>query len=104
MSEADRLDIIQTTDELGNSLMLLVEKYFYYNGEEYALLREVADENGKETPGDARLHVMRIEVSTDEEGEEIEDFVPVAEDLEESLIRSIKISYTRPEAEDTQDA
>ena len=45
MSEAERLDIIEGTDEAGNPLLLRVEKYFYYNGEEYVLLQQVDSED-----------------------------------------------------------
>ena len=45
MSEEERLDIVEGTDEDGNRLLLSVEKYFFYNGEEYVLLREVPEED-----------------------------------------------------------
>lgn len=97
MSEADRLDIIEAADEEGNSIFLSVERYFYYNGGEYVLLREVADENGAQPLGESRLHVMRVDISRDDEGEEVEDFVPISEELTDRLIQSASIRYERPE-------
>lgn len=96
MTEEDRLDIIVGNDEEGNDRFLKVEKYFYYNGEEYVLLREVEDEEG--TPGqeEGSLFVMLVQVSRDEEGEEVEDFVPIGKDLMESLIRTIIVNYKNP--------
>ena len=71
MSEEDRLDIIEGTDEDGNRVLRLVEKYFFYNGEEYVLLRP---QDEAEEPADrATRYVMRVTV-TEEEGEEIEEF------------------------------
>lgn len=99
MSEADRLDIIETIDEDGGEHFLQVEKYFYYNGEEYVLLREVLDDAGTLEEGDALLRVMRVEVTEDQDGEEVEDFVPVEDALETSLIKSVSIHYRAPQEE-----
>ncbi len=103
MSEADRLDIIQIFDEDGGEHFLSVEKYFYYNGEEYVLLREVQDDNGTPEEGEARLRVMRVEVTEEQDGEEVEDFVAVEEALEASLIQSASIHYTAPETGESAD-
>jgi len=97
MSEADRLDIIEGTDENGNPMLLRVEKYFYYNGEEYVLLEQVdSEEDAGRAANDDRLYVMRVAVSQDEDGEEIEDFEPIDPALMESLIKTVRISYNRP--------
>ncbi len=97
MSEEDRLDIIETRDEDGQEHFLLVEKYFYYNGQEYVLLRQVMDDQGTPRAGEAQRRVMLVEVTQDQDGEEVEDFVPVADSLEESLLRSASIHYAPPE-------
>ena len=44
MSEEERLDVIEGTDEDGRQVLLVVEKYFFYNGEEYVLLRPKDEE------------------------------------------------------------
>lgn len=99
MSEADRLDIIEGTDEAGNPMLLRVEKYFYYNGDEYVLLQQVDSEDDAACDaGDDRLYVMRVAVSKDEDGEEVEDFEPIDAELMESLIKTVRISYSRPAA------
>lgn len=103
MSEDDRLDVIEGTDEDGNRLMLAVEKYFFYNGEEYVLLR--AFEEGEDPaapaprePGTAEtLYVMRVSVTKGEDGEEIEDFEPVDEELAQRLIPVIQARWGNPE-------
>lgn len=99
MSEADRLDIVEIIDEDGGEHFLQVEKYFYYNGEEYVLLREVQDDAGTPEQGDARLRVMRVEVTEDQDGEEVEDFVPVEDQFETALIQSVSIHYQPPQEE-----
>lgn len=99
MSEADRLDIIEGTDDAGNPMLLRVEKYFYYNGDEYVLLQQVDSEDDAACDaGDERLYVMRVAVSKDEDGEEVEDFEPIDAELMESLIKTVRISYSRPTA------
>ena len=99
MSEADRLDIIEGTDDAGNPMLLRVEKYFYYNGDEYVLLQQVDSEDDTACDaGDERLYVMRVAVSKDEDGEEVEDFEPIDAELMESLIKTVRISYSRPAA------
>ena len=92
MSEEERLDIVEGTDEEGNRLLLTVEKYFFYNGEEYVLLREY-QEDAKPREDSQTLYVMRVAVSKDEDGEEIEDFEPVDEELAQRLIPVIRANW-----------
>lgn len=97
MSEEERLDIVEGTDEEGNRLLLTVEKYFFYNGEEYVLLKEYQEE--AQPQGDSQtLYVMRVAVSKDEEGEEIEDFEPVDEELAQRLIPVIRANWQASQA------
>ena len=100
MSEDERLDIIEGIDEDGNRLLLTVEKYFFYNGEEYVLLRQVEEEAQPADPDRQTLFVMRVAVSTDEDGEEIEDFEPVDEELAQRLIPVIRERIQGPGAQD----
>lgn len=97
MSEDERLDIVEGTDEDGNRLLLTVEKYFFYNGEEYVLLREYdEDKPQSENAENQTLYIMRVAISKDEDGEEIEDFEPVDEELAERLIPVIKARFNDP--------
>ena len=98
MSEDERLDVIEGTDAEGNRLMLSVERYFFYNGEEYVLLRAL-DEDNTPAPDDS-LYVMRVVLTKDAEGEEVEDFLPVEEDLMESLIQTVSAKYVDHEEHD----
>ena len=90
MSEEERLDIIEGTDGDGNRVLLVVEKYFYYNGEEYVLLRP---QDEAELPEDrVTRYVMQVKV-TEEDGEEIEEFEPVDEALAQRLIPVIQAQW-----------
>ena len=65
-------DTIIFEDEYGNEYEFAVRDYFFYNGDEYALLTEVgqeADENGEE------CIVCKVESTAGEDGEEEESFL-----------------------------
>lgn len=95
MSEEERLDIVSVSDESGRDLLMRVERYFYYNGQEYVHLRLMEDEQNGDA-GEDRDYVMRVDISHDEEGEEIEDFVPLEREQMDRLIQSILINYAAP--------
>ena len=83
MEEMDD-DLIYFEDDEGNEYAYRVEDYFFYNGEEYALLSE-ADEEAEED-ADLGCIVCKIENGEDQNGEETEEFVPVEDtDLAEKL-------------------
>ena len=92
MTEDERLDIIEGEDEEGNPLFLAVETYFYYNGEEYVLL--------KDTNKPEDRFVMRVTVTTDREGEEVEEFEPVDPSLADNLLTSL---FQHKKAEEQED-
>ncbi len=92
MSEDERLDIVEGIDEDGNRLILRVNRYFYYNGEEYVLLSDDIEET-EENLEDVTFFVMKVTVSTDEDGEEIEEFEPVEQELMEALIEVVQTNF-----------
>ena len=99
MNEEER-DIVEFTDEDGNTLLLEVLDSFFYNGEEFAVLGDVDDECDCEgceghahEEEERNLYIMKIETSTDEEGEEIEEFIPVEDDLMEALIEIVQTRF-----------
>lgn len=103
MSEEERLDIIEGTDEDGNRLLLTVEKYFFYNGDEYVLLKEYQEEAQSEPEEKETLYIMRVAVSKDEDGEEVEDFEPVEEELAQRLIPVIRARWQGGDAGEQAD-
>ena len=55
-------DIVEFTDDNGNTLMLEVMDYFYYNGQEFAALCNANENPGDDDPDDdAGEHLRRRE-------------------------------------------
>ena len=71
-------DIIDFEDEDGNVIPFAVIDYVFYNGEEYALLTEVTD-NETEEEGQECI-VCKVVAEQEEDGEESESFVPVEDE------------------------
>ena len=61
-------DMIEMTDEEGNTTLFKILDYFFYNGDEYAILTDSIDED---TTGADRVdcYVMKIVPTTDESGD-----------------------------------
>ncbi len=83
-------DIITFEDDDGKEYEFIVRDYFFYNGDEYAILSEMgqeADENGEE------CIVCKVVAAEGEDGEEDEAFELVEDEaLAEKLI---EIANTR---------
>ncbi len=100
MYEDDQLDIVEGTDEEGNKVLLQVMEYFFYNGEEYVVLGaadECEDEECEACGHDDHehetdLYIMKV-LTTEENGEEVEEFVPVDEDLMDKLIQVVQTNF-----------
>ena len=91
--ERDALDIVTFSDDEGNSFDLQVVNYFFYNGEEYASLKDAAED---EQDSDA-LYIMKINSFVDENGEEMDEFVPPADDLLDTLLESARTQFDEQE-------
>ena len=86
MADNEELDIVELESEDGGSLQLLVERYFFFNGEEYVLLTE--DLSGNNDP-EAAEYIMKVEPV--EGDEDMEDFVPIDDEaLEEKLMKAVR--------------
>ena len=101
-------DIVEFTDDNGNTLMLEVMDYFYYNGQEFAALCNANENPGDDDPDDDAVYIMLlarrnmdVQVNTfeDENGEEMEEFVPPEEALMEKLIQVVRTRFS-DEADD----
>jgi len=79
------LDLVELEDDEGGTIQLKVERYFYYNGDEYVLLSDDLDG----TKGDeAGRYVMKVH-PLPEEGEDMEEFLPVEDEaLMDRLIQA----------------
>ncbi len=91
--ERDALDIVTFSDDEGNSFDLQVVNYFFYNGEEYASLKDAAED---EQDSDA-LYIMKINSFVDENGEEMDEFVPPADDLLDTLLEIARTQFDEQE-------
>ena len=96
-------DLIEMTDEDGNTITMQVLDYFFYNGEEYAILSQVSgEENTAEAPEAIDCFVVHVRAYKDEEtGEEMEELEPIEDAaLEEKLIA---IASTRLDEQDEEE-
>jgi uncharacterized protein YrzB (UPF0473 family) len=96
-------DLIQMTDEEGNTLLFKILDYFFYNGEEYAILTDSNDEDTADAD-QVDCYVMKIVPTTSETGEELEEFVPVEDQkLETKLMEIATLKLQDDEQADDED-
>ena len=101
MDEGVMEDVIEMTDEEGNTILFSIIDYFFYNGEEYAIL---TDSNEDDTTEAVDCYVMKIVLTTDEDGEELEEFVPVEDQkLEAKLMEIATMKLNDDEEADDED-
>ena len=109
MDQEER-DIVEFSDEEGNTLLLEVMDYFFYNGEEFAVLCD-ADEEACDCHGEGcceheecehehNLYIMKVVTVTDEDGEEMEEFVPPEESMLEQLIEVVQTRFSEEDDDD----
>ena len=93
-------DIIDFEDEDGNVIPFEVIDYVFYNGEEYALLVEVTDEEETDEEKQECI-VCSVVAETEEDGEETERFVPVEDEaLAQKLVDIFNTKMADEEKED----
>lgn len=95
MTNQEDWDIIDLEDENGEPIRLCVERYFFYNGDEYVLLSDACDAESEE---DISRYVMKVQAVDGDE--EMEEFVPVDEDLMDQLIQVVEATF---DAEDDEE-
>ena len=52
-------DLVEMTDEDGNTITMMVLDYFFYNGEEYVILTDSVPEAGEDLPDEVDCYVMK---------------------------------------------
>lgn len=105
-AEEEPQDLIEGVDEDGNTVLLEVVRYFFYNGEEYVVLGDAhADEDESEDSDEeeaVNLYIMKV-IEKEEDGEELEEFLAVEdEDLLEKLIEVVQADFEADEAFDDE--
>ena len=112
----DERDIVVFTDDEGNDFELEVMDYFFYNGQEYAVLsdaedaecgceecahdEETCDDEACEGCADQEVYIMEI-VQMDDD---MEEFVPIEDDsLMEKLIAIVQRRFDGEEVGDDPD-
>ena len=108
-AEEEARDLIEGVDEDGNNVLLEVVRYFFYNGEEYVVLGDAHEsgcgcdcehchpEGDDEDEEAVNLYIMKV-VEKEEDGEEIEEFVPIDdEDLLDKLIEVVQADFEADE-------
>jgi len=106
-------DFIEGVDEDGNQVLLQVMEYFFYNGEEYVVLADAPEcededceccdhecEHEHDHDEELGLYIMKVITSTDENGDEMEEFVPVDEDLMDKLIEVVQTNFSMDDDDD----
>lgn len=80
----EELDLVVFEDDAGNELTMEVLDYLAYEGKEYALLTEyVEDEEDGDEDEPVEVSIMEVVPV----GEDQEEFLPVDDDLAETLIK-----------------
>jgi len=93
-------DVVEFVDDEGNTLLLEVMDYFFYNGEEFAALCDAKEEPADDDPDDDPIYIMKINTFVDENGEEMEEFVSPDEALMEKLISVVRTRFSEEDAEE----
>jgi len=103
--DAFERDLIEMADDEGNTILLEVIDYFFYNGEEYAILADSVNEDSGETDAvcahddetdeaeEITCYVMKVNTITDENGEELEEFIPVEDQALEDKLMEIASTH-----------
>ena len=101
--EMEERDIVEFQDDEGNSLLLEVMDYFFYNGEEFAALCNAKEDASDDDPDDDPVYIMKVNSFKDENGEEMEEFVPPEEELMEKLIQVVRARFTDDDEDDDEE-
>lgn len=92
-------DLVVFEDDKGQQITMEVMDYMFYEGKEYAVLASMDEVEGENGEAVREAYVMEVVPV----GEDMEEFVPVDEDLAEKLIDIIENSdFGEDEFEDEE--
>lgn len=101
MNMDEERDLVVFEDDAGNELTMEVLDYLAYEGKEYALLTEYVEDDDEDGDEDEPIEVFIMEVRP--VGEDQEEFVPVDEELAETLIKIFESDDLDEVFEDDED-
>ena len=101
--EMDERDVVEFTDDDGNTMLLEVMDYFFYNGQEFAAFCDAEEDSAENDPDSKPVYIMKVNSYTDENGEDMEEFVPPEEELMEKLIQIVHTRFTDDGEEDDEE-
>ena len=99
MANQEDWDIIELEGDDGEDIRLCVERYFFYNGDEYVLLSDACD---VEDEAEISRYVMKVQPVEGEGNEDMEEFVPVDEDLMDQLIEVAEAVYDTADTDEDE--
>ena len=83
--EMEERDVVTFTDEEGNEFELDVIEYFEYEGQDYAVLMDLGEDDADEGEDTAEVYIMKIVVDGD-----TEEFLPADEDKMDALVEIVE--------------
>ena len=98
--EDDDLVIFESED--GEEMTFSIEDYFFYNGEEYALLADVDEDSEEDDEQGIGCIICRVTTETDENGEEQDVFEPVEDDALAERLFDIAMTKKNEEEEEEE--
>ena len=101
----ENLDLVEMVDDEGNTLLMRVVEYFFYNGDEYVVLAEYDPEAADNTAevDQVDCYVLRVNTFTDERGEECEEFLPIEDEALEAKLMAVASTRVNEEEEEEEE-
>ena len=77
--------------------------YFYSNRHDFPALCDAQEEPSDDDPDDDPVYIMQVNTFEDENGEEMEEFVPPEDALMEKLIQIVRTRFTDEDDENEEE-
>ena len=95
-------DLLEISDEDGNVMTMEIVDYFFYNGQEYAIIADYDTEEEKaelDPEQGVDCFIMKVNSITDENGEELDEFEPIEDPELESRLIAVAHQYLENDEE-----
>ena len=91
MNENEELDLVTMSTDDGQEITLEILDYFFYQGEEYAVLTDYV-ENEEDAEEDTGIYILKVNPI---EGTEDEELVPIEDEVLEDKLFEIATTKLR---------